>query len=245
MNRLDNLQKPILACYLPLGDPLAPSDQAGIYAEQGVDLFEVGVPCRDPFLDGEIVRNSMARTLAAGVGKTDILQTCFSLRTRCPDQAIVLMGYGELLSGRERTEAAEYCDGLLEIGPSTHVVAGDERRPVHAISFVPNHLPERCVAEAVDAKGYIMLQACSGETGLRKDFDTGNVQRIERLRRAGVTRPILLGVGISNAKHARLAIECGADGVVIGSACLAKMQEGAAALRRFLQEVRESLNGAH
>ena len=97
-------------------------------------------------------------------------------------------------------------------------------------------------AAAARLDGYVMMQASAGVTGPRAALDAGLSEAIAELRRAGVARPILAGFGIGTAVQARQAIDLGADGVIIGSMCVRKVQEGLAAIRSFLQEVRASLD---
>ncbi len=69
MNRLDRKlaeRRPLLACYLPVGDPLIPVEFIEVYIACGVDILELGMPSHDPYLDGDDVSASMARAIAAG-----------------------------------------------------------------------------------------------------------------------------------------------------------------------------------
>ena len=246
MNRLDSLRtitRPILTCYLPAGDPLALPSQVEIYAQQGVDVFEIGIPCSEPFFDGELVQNSMSRALATAVKQRDIAKCASRIRQQHQDKAVVMMGYQNLCLEQLLINGKAEFDGLLQVGAAKQE-SELEAAAIRPIVFVPHDLPEEMIALARLCSGYVMLQAASGKTGLRNEFDMSNKMKIERLRANGVVAPILLGVGISNAEQARQAIECGADGVIIGSACLAKMLEGEAQLRDFLAAIRSALNGS-
>ena len=224
---------------------MALPNQAQIYAEQGVDIYEIGIPCREPFCDGELVESSMRRALAMAVKQSDIAKSAGQIRDQHPDLAVVMMGYQNLNWQELLSNGKAEFDGLLQVGPVQAVSASElEDAGVRRIIFLPHDLPPETVALARHCCGYVMLQAANGKTGLRDDFDMRNKIKIETLRSAGVTAPILLGVGISNATQAQQAIECGADGVIIGSACLAKMLEGEQKLRQFLTGIRSALNGS-
>jgi tryptophan synthase alpha chain len=107
-------------------------------------------------------------------------------------------------------------------------------------------VPARFINQDIEAAkvcdSYVMLQATEGVTGPRPDLDPANAEKINRLRAAGVTAPILLGFGISTADQAKAAIELGADGVVIGSMCLRKAREGESAIRDFVRDVRDAID---
>lgn len=248
MNRLETLQqcsRPLLTCYLPAGDPLALPNQAQIYADQGVDIFEVGVPCDDPFVDGELIAGSMKRALMAGVTQSDIARQADTVRQGFTDQAVVMMGYPNMSSDSLSIDNNPVADGVLQVGGlSTDLLNTPTLKGVCRIEFIGWEMPEEDLMRAANADGYIMLQAAEGKTGLRNRFDMRNRQRVQQLRERGVRVPVLLGVGISNAGQVKEAMACGADGVVIGSACMAKVLEGAIELGSFLQEVRRALDGA-
>ncbi|MCF7981037.1 MAG: tryptophan synthase subunit alpha [Pseudomonadales bacterium] len=249
MSRLDNLSQakhPILTCYLPIGDPMALPYQAEIYAQEGVDVYEVGIPCPDPFLDGDLVKSSMQRVLRQNVKQKSIAKMASRIRLEYPDKSVVMMGYQNLRLDQLLLNGKAEFDALLQVGPAGNQVDPElEVLDVRRICFIPHAIRKQDLALARECSGYVMLQAASGKTGLRNDFDLSNKSKIERLRDSGVIVPILLGVGISNAKQAQQAIECGADGVIIGSACLAKMQQGESELRRFLSGIRSALNGLY
>jgi len=69
VNRLDEKlagRRPLLTCYLPVGDPLIPVEVTQVYIDCGVDILELGMPSPAPYLDGEDVSASMARAIDAG-----------------------------------------------------------------------------------------------------------------------------------------------------------------------------------
>jgi tryptophan synthase alpha chain len=253
MNRLDQLaarKRPILACLLQPGDPELPPRQAEICVENGADILEVSLPYAHPFLDGEVVTQSMQRALAAGMTQSRLERELCGLRESVPSVAVVLMGYRNLkLPGnRMRTECWRNVDGILKVGSRAFRRPGSPipvaRHLIHRIGFVSDHVGDEELAAAKQAGGYVMLQACSGRTGVRRGFDRSNAIRIARLRAAGVSIPILLGFGISTPAHARLAMQCGADGVIVGSACTLRALAGEAKLARFVSQLRTAIDAA-
>ena len=87
-----------------------------------------------------------------------------------------------------------------------------------------------------------MLQANKGKTGVRKTLATGLQEKLDRVRDAGIDIPLLVGFGISDPSDVRASMASGADGVIIGSACLAASLEGEAALRSYLLTIRRALD---
>lgn len=230
----------LLTAFMTLGDPLALPNQAAAYVESGVDILEFGVPDANPFMDGPFVAQSMQRALSSGVTPAVAQQLLYGLRRQFPHTPIVVMGYGNLdavVRGHERNALA---DAVLPIGEREPGVATDIAR----IAFVSNRADEHEIAAARDSRSYVMLQANPGKTGLRESLPRINAQKIQRVRSGGVRAPVLLGFGVSTPEQAAHAIQFGADGVVIGSACLQAAEQGEAALRELLTRVRSALDDA-
>lgn len=237
--------RPLLICYLPVGDPEASAASAAFYTDHGVDVIEAGLPVEDPVLDGPEVTASMQRAIEAGI---------------VDDAAADELAQQVQAAGTPYTVWMSYCadpdpryfSRVLRSGasavllpdapaPALHVAARDAG--IASIPFL-NHPPtDEETAVAVSATGrYVMLAAASGVTGERPTVEPGNRELIDDLRTAGVRAPIALGFGISNGTQARSARELGADGVIVGSACVRAARAGAPALSRLLTELREALD---
>ncbi len=252
MNRLDlklSGTRPLLACYLPVGDPLLPPGLADIYAECGVDIVELGMPAADPYLDGPDVSASMARARAAGGQVAALAAVTARIRTAIDGPAPICMCYAELdFAAVLAAGAFDGVDGMLMLGlerreDAARIRADLRVRGIRLIRLVGDDLPPVDLAGAAAADGYIMLQAASGVTGPRDSIDPANKDKITRLRAAALNHKVLLGFGISTAAQAAEAIRMGANGVVIGSMCVRKALEGPESLRAFLTAVRRRMDG--
>ncbi len=252
MNRLDRKLargEPLLACYLPVGDPLVPPELADIYVACGVDIIELGMPSPDPYLDGLDVSASMSRAIAGGGPIEALAVVTERAKIHADGPACICMCYADFDVGAALAAGAfENIDGLLMLGlddrpDGPDITAEMRRRGVRLIRLVSAALPPGDLAAAAAGDGYLMLQAAVGVTGPRESLDPGNRDKIARLRAAAPRRKILLGFGIGTAEQAAEAIGHGADGVVIGSMCVRKAIEGPASLRAFLTGVRASLDG--
>lgn len=225
--------------FLTLGDPQSLEDQAGIYLECGVDVLEVGVPDAHPYMDGPVVSESMRRAVQSGVTHDVARQHLAALRRLHPKAPIVAMGYADLSPVLHDASGAALADGVLQIG----VAPADALSPdVARIGFVSHRTSMEEIARSKMSGGYVMLQANEGRTGIRRSMPLDNQRKIGLLRQCGVEAPILLGIGVSSPEHVALAVRYGADGVVIGSACLQAAQSGERVLRRFLRGVRAALD---
>lgn len=238
--------RPLLIAYFPLGDPATPLDALDVYAQSGVDYVELGWPARDPYLDGSDVRASMARA-SQGAALADLAQAKRTLRGMAPRS--LLMTYAEAdHPALENDEMFNGLDSLLLVAPPhdphRRAMETRARRAGTTICvFLPLPLSANDIASARQADGYVMLQAAPGVTGLRPSLDPSNRERIALLRREGVSAPLVLGFGVSQAEHARAAVEFGADGIVVGSAALRAGREGREALGVLLRALRSGLDG--
>jgi len=116
------------------------------------------------------------------------------------------------------------------------------REAVKRIGFVDSGLSPHLIARARNSQGYVMLQAHQGPTGIRAALDGENRHRLIELRSAKVNLPIALGFGIGTPEQAAQAIDMGADGVVVGSACIEAGRRGSGALARLVTQLRAAID---
>lgn len=229
----------ILVCYLPLGDPAMVPDMADVYVSCGADVLEIGFPAADPVFDGRWVRDSMARSLSDGMTPARWKARLSAIRRRFPETCIVGMGYTDLSPHVVADDGEPLVDAVLELPRAYPEAAGKPAR----VTFVSTQLREDEVSAARATTAYVMLQANDGKTGLRHNLPARNRARIESLRQGGVTAPILLGIGISTPAQAADAVAFGADGVIVGSACIDAAMRGRDELAGFVRELRAAVDG--
>jgi tryptophan synthase alpha chain len=237
--------------YLPLGDPAVPWDAASAYAQEGVDVLEIGVPAPNPALDGPTVVASMERALAAGVDARRASQLIHELRERLPEQAMVWMSYPRaiadgwlaavLASGADGVLLPGWTDESAGAGANGWLAAALAREDVAVARFLGAPLDERELDAAVRARGYVMVQARPGVTGPGEPAP-GLTDELRALRVRGVRVPIAVGFGVREPDDARRVARLGADAVVVGSAAVEAALAGESRLRAFLRSMREALD---
>lgn len=240
--------KPALICYLPLGDPKGGDDLPELYAECGVDILEIGVPGGDPHTDGKTITDSVRRARNAGVNVQRASELIAGYRDALPDVGMVWMTYPpDDPTGLVDAVAASGVDGfLIPSQARTYRALGRqlEDRGVEFVHFLTHDPSLKDVRAAVESsKGFVMLQANPGLTGIKPVVLPDNAGVITMLRRLGLETPIALGIGIGNPEQAKEAIEMGADGVIIGSLTVETLLKGREALREFLLSLREAIDG--
>lgn len=117
----------------------------------------------------------------------------------------------------------------------------------HGIELVllstPTTPVERAKKIAMATKGFVYLVSVTGVTGVQTNVATRVEQLVEELRSV-TDKPIAVGFGVSESKHAKQIVDWGADGVIVGSALVRALGEaetpekGLAALKAKAEDLR-------
>lgn len=242
-------KKPMLACYLPFADPECSPLIADVYNDTGVDFIELGMPCQDPYADGKWVASSMRRAFQAKPTPQQLSQELQRLSRLSGNPKLILMAYQEYLQQNSMINESnvDLIDGLLclplkgaqKVDPLIWQTSGSA---INRVCFLPTDVSESQAQSAAVSSHYVMLQARPGKTGVGGELIDSS-ETIPTLKKAGINVPILLGFGISTPQKVRQALEMGADGVVIGSACMEVYRyKGLNGLQQFLESIRSALD---
>jgi len=220
--------------------------------EAGADVIELGIPFSDPLADGPTIQRASQRALAAGVGVGRVLD---ALRAYAADGAcpVVLfsylnpiLGYGleRFLEGALEAGAAGLLITDLPLGADAAIEARLEGAPLDLVRLVaPTTPPARARAIAARAQGFLYLVSRTGVTGARAELPAGLEARVRDLRSVASV-PVAVGFGISTPAQAA-AVARVADGVVVGSALLDRIEDaGVAAGVALAAELRAALDEA-
>jgi tryptophan synthase alpha chain len=245
-----------LVAYFTAGDPGFDASYAVMDAAcaAGVDVLEIGVPFSDATSDGPVIQAASRRALDAGMTLKGVLELAAKLRVAHPETPFVLFSYYNplLAYGVDRLGAdleAAGIDGLLivDLPPeeSAELTGRLGGRDLPLIRLVAPTTPaERMRLIADGAGGFLYLITRTGVTG-SGTLDRAAVARQARALQALSAVPVCLGFGISTPADAR---ELGplADGIVIGSAWVARAHEAGADAPRVIRlrvaEIRAALD---
>jgi tryptophan synthase alpha chain len=225
-------------------------DTVRAVADAGADAIEIGVPFSDPVMDGPVIQEASERALRAGTTPESVLT---ALRGHDSGVPLVVMTYYNICfhMGHERFAAGLRDAGvsgailpdlpLEEVGPWAEAAdaAGVETVLLAAPTAPDERLPRICAR----ARGFVYAVGLLGVTGERATLSEAATRIAARLK-AVTDKPVLIGVGVSNAEQAVEACTV-ADGVVIGSAVVRRMLEGEgpAGVAAYVAEVRKALDG--
>ena len=241
--------------FVTAGDPSLAATVPVMHAlvAAGADVLELGVPFSDPMADGPIIQRSSERALARGAGLSYVLDCVREFRQRDAGTPVVLMGYLNPVEIRgyaafAADAATAGVDGVLLVDlPPEEADSLRAALTGHGVALIllasPTTTDARMARLCTDAQGYLYYVSFAGVTG-GDHLDAGAAGDRLRAIRAGTGVPVMAGFGIKDAASAA-AMAGDADGVVVGSALVAALDDGVdpvAAAGIFLAPLRSALD---
>lgn len=248
MNPIDALFRDLRAAgrkafmpFVTAGDPDVAFTRALLpaVAESGANLIEVGFPFSDPIADGPVIQASYTRALEKHLKLAEVFSTLKDVTARpgWKTPLLAMASYSLIF----RKGPAAFIDAARGAGLSGAVVpdlpveeAEDLARHATDRDFklvllvTPTTSPARAEKVVKACGGFVYVVSVVGITGERDRLPPGLRELLSRLRTM-TDLPLCVGFGVSRPDHVRELKDI-ADGVIVGSA-LVKRLEGAAADR--------------
>ncbi|MFG2628406.1 tryptophan synthase subunit alpha [Streptomyces sp. NPDC048473] len=223
-------------------------------AQSGADLFEIGLPCANPVLDGRLIRSAYHRALFKG----DVIdRTVRAVAHAASLRPTVVMTYWEPV----RCHGPEHLARLLADAGAAGMMVVDLPRDetlrwhhaAHAAGLsaprlVPRATRDSDLPAAIDgASGWLYAPASTGPTGYQGPLDLTALGAFTQRLRAASPLPVVSGVGISSPGLAARVAPL-VDAVVIGTpivrALLSDPAPAAAVTASFAQALRTRIGAA-
>jgi tryptophan synthase alpha chain len=239
----------LLVPYLMAGLPDAESFPRAFDAVQfHADAIELGLPFSDPLMDGPVIAAAGERAIRAGVGPIDAIEMSSSLNGTVPRllmtyyNPIHRVGEGAFCAMAAASGAAGLIVPDLPVEESTQLRKAAAANELAWVPLVaPTSSPERVKAITETATGFVYAVSTLGVTGTRQALSE-RAARVVAACREATNKPVLVGIGVSNAEQAQVAAST-ADGVVVGSAVVRTiLEEGPEATELFLGTIRAALD---
>ncbi len=223
-----------------------------LFAEEGADIIEIGIPFSDPLADGVVIQEASNISLSNGTNIDDVFHIVKSLRKN-HEVPLVLMGYTNPIYKRGISKFFIECatvgvDGVIipDLAPQESEEYLKFARE-HNISIMflvaPNTADERIKYISKLSTEFIYCVSLFGVTGDRTSLPEGLENYLEKVKRIS-ERKILVGFGI-NSKESALNLVPHSDGIVIGSAFvkILKPNEDSSIneLRSFFKGIRRTI----
>lgn len=228
-------------------DPRATRDFLVAAGGAGADIIELGIPWSDPVADGPVIQASSHAALKAGMSVARVLEL---LAASAPAAPVVLftylnpvLAYGPACFAREAAQAG--AAGLLVVDlpagedPETEADLGSSGLPLIRL-IAPTTRGARLGAVAGASRAFVYLVSRLGVTGESVRPDDELARRVAEVR-AVTSLPVAVGFGISSPAQAAAAARC-ADGVVVGSAVVRRMESGVNSALHWLADLRSALD---
>ncbi|TWT43894.1 Tryptophan synthase alpha chain [Phycisphaerae bacterium RAS1] len=200
---------------------------------------ELGIPFSDPIADGPVIQTSFSRALQAGFRLDALLGALSAARGEIAVPLVAMVSYSIIYRRgvREFVAAARDAgvsgvlapDVAIEEAESLAAVCRDADMGLILIA-APTSTDERLRRIAAISDPFIYYQSVAGVTGERQALPPQLAQRVSRLR-ALSGKPVCVGFGVSGPEQVR-AVCAFADGAIVGSAIVRKMNEAVTAGQR-------------
>lgn len=228
-------QETLLIGFLLAGDP-SPKESLQTIKQAfiaGMDILELGIPSEKPKLDGEVIQRGHARVLKTQTGTDWLVDYCTRLRAQT-EQPIWAMGYRtelyqtdlyRLLAEKKLIDALLIPDcSLAEQKQIAEVV---QPLGVDVARFVHNSMTDAEMRTICQDANFIYAQSYPGKTG-QADIDFEQLAALYgRMDKHTTNAFRMVGFGIGSPEKVKKAVEIGFQGVVVGSAFVAQVEQKA------------------
>ena len=220
-------------------------------AEEGADLFEIGLPHSDPLADGPTVQTATYTAITQGTTVADCLAMVRELRAAGVTTPFCAMSYYNPifaygLARFVEDAVAAGMDGLIvpDLPPeeADELEAACRQAGLATVYMLaPTSTDARIKTVAQHATGFIYMVSVTGTTGARRELPPDLADFVARVRKY-TDLPLAVGFGIGNGAQAAAVAQI-ADGVIVGSALVKAGGEGVDAARRLGAELAAGARG--
>lgn len=243
----------VLIPYLTVGYPSVETTLKAVplFAENGCDIIELGIPFSDPLADGATIQQASCEALRQGVTATNCFEVARELKGQVRIPLVFMTYYNPVLKfGLE-----QFCLKCAEVGiegliiPDLPPEEGEELERStkrHGLDLVyllsPASTEERVRLVTSRSSGFIYLVSLTGVTGARDTLPEELESFVDSVRKK-TEKPLCVGFGVSTPEQARRVAEV-ADGVIVGSRIVQLLNQDKS-LRNassFVKSLREALS---
>lgn len=220
-------------------------------SDWGADFAELGIPYSDPLMDGPTLQRSHRRALNAGFKLARLPQFIERIRKRSDLPLLIMTCFNPIF----KYGAKRFFEDVSSAGVSALLVTdlppeewGEnlELAAQHGLGTIflltPTTTPERMRLLDRVSNPFVYCVSKVGVTGTGDSLPPELKDFTESVRKI-ITKPMLIGFGISTPRHAREAAAL-ADGVIIGSAVAAMIETNIGDNETLLKELGGFLSSA-
>jgi len=236
--------------YIMAGDPgiQRTRELIRILEDCGADIIELGVPFSDPLADGPTIQKAAQRALDEGVTLKKVIELVAELRVASQIPIILMTYYNPVYKyGEERfahDAVAAGVDGIIvpDLPPdeADNLIRHSRKSGLDTIFLLaPTSTDSRIQKVSRASSGFIYYVPITGITGAKLSLDASLESHMARIRNV-TDKPVAVGFGISTPEEAS-AISRFADGVIVGSAIVKRIEDPEEELRNYLLSLRNAI----
>ena len=216
----------VLIPYLTVGYPSVEATLKAVplFAKNGCDIIELGVPFSDPLADGATIQQASYVALRQGITASVCFEVARELRGRVKTPLVFMTYYNPVLKfGLE-----QFCLKCADVGIDGLIIPDlppeegeelEESTKRHGLDLVyllsPASTEQRVRLVTSRSSGFIYLVSLTGVTGARDTLPEELEAFVGSVRKK-TEKPLCVGFGVSTPEQAR-RVAAAADGVIVGS----------------------------
>ena len=204
-------------------------------ADSGAHIHEISFPHAEAQADGPIIQLANIESIKNGINFNKVINIAIEARKYNQEIGLVMMGYlnNIFIYGIEKfaEEVSGIIDAVICVDLPADVIEENElkealkKENIALIKLItPTTSDDRIKKLVADAEGFIYSVNVAGITGVKSaEIDKVNAQ-ISRIKKY-TDLPVVSGFGIKTPEDVKNFSKSNADGIVIGSAIVEKIQE--------------------
>ena len=204
-------------------------------ADSGAHIHEISFPHAEAQADGPIIQLANIESIRNGINFNKVINIAKEARKYNQEIGLVMMGYlnNIFIYGIEKfaKEVSGIIDAVICVDLPADVIEENElkealkKENIALIKLItPTTSDDRIKKLVADAEGFIYSVNVAGITGVKSaEIDKVNAQ-ISRIKKY-TDLPVVSGFGIKTPEDVKNFSKSNADGIVIGSAIVEKIQE--------------------
>ena len=204
-------------------------------ADSGAHIHEISFPHAEAQADGPIIQLANIESIKNGINFNKVINIAKEARKHNQEIGLVMMGYlnNIFVYGIEKfaKEVSGIIDAVICVDLPADVIEENElkealkKENIALIKLItPTTSDDRIKKLVADAEGFIYSVNVAGITGVKSaEIDKVNAQ-ISRIKKY-TDLPVVSGFGIKTPEDVKNFSKSNADGIVIGSAIVEKIQE--------------------
>jgi len=215
--------------------------------DNGADILELGMPFSDPIADGPTIQTADTRALENGINIHKCIQLLEKIRNYSAIPVGLLMysnlifnyGIEKFYKKIQELQINSVLIADVPVEESEEFVEISHKYKIDTVFLVTPLTTEERLREILEkCTGFVYLVSRLGVTGARQNLEKNTLELIKKVR-PKTDLPINVGFGISEPDHVKKIIRAGADGAIVGSALIRKIENNLDNKEKMIREIGE------